>query len=52
MIRINTVKLREKMISDNRTQINADNQDFRYKELTEEIIKRKVFDNLRKWFSA
>jgi len=39
MIRINTVKLREKIISDNRTQMNADNQDFRYKELTEEIIR-------------
>ena len=67
--------------------MNADNQDFKYKELTEEIIrifyrvynkqgygflekvfenammielnfgtkpevKRKAFDNLRKWFSA
>jgi len=34
--------------------MNADNQDFKYRELTEEIIrtkpevKRKAFDNLRK----
>jgi hypothetical protein len=29
----------ERIIFDNRTQINADNQDFKYKELTEEIIR-------------
>jgi len=32
--------------------MNADNQDFKYRELTEEIIRifyqRKAFDNLRK----
>ena len=29
----------ERIIFDNRTQMNADNQDFKYKELTEEIIR-------------
>ncbi len=29
----------ERIIFDNRTQKNADNQDFRYKELTEEFIR-------------
>jgi len=33
----------EKIISDNRTQMNADNQDFNKPE-----VKRKAFDNLRK----
>ena len=32
-------KNQERIIFDNRTQMNADNQDFKYNELTEEIIR-------------
>jgi hypothetical protein len=32
-------KAPERIIFDNRTQMNADNQDFKYKELTKEIIR-------------
>ena len=39
--RINACEMikQEKIISDNRMQMNADNQDFKYMELTKEIIR-------------
>ena len=38
----------EKTIFDNRTQMTADNQDFKYIFGTKPEVKRKAFDNLRK----
>jgi len=35
-------------IFDDRTQMNADNQDFKYNFDSKSEIKRKAFDNLRK----
>ena len=41
-------KAQERIIFDNRTQMNADNQDFKYNFGTKPEVKRKAFDNLRK----
>ena len=38
----------ERLIFDNRTQMNADNRDFKLKFGTKPEVKRKAFDNLRK----
>jgi len=48
MIRTNTVKQQERIIFDNRTQMNADNQDFKLNFGTKPEVKRKVFGNLWK----
>ena len=39
---------KEKIIFDNRTQMNADNQDFKFNFGTKPEVKRKAFGNLRK----
>jgi len=38
----------ERIIFDNRTQMNADNPDFKLNFGTKPEVKRKAFDNLRK----
>ncbi len=38
----------ERIIFDNRTQMNADNQDFKLNFGTKPEVKRKAFDKLRK----
>jgi hypothetical protein len=38
----------ERIIFDNWTQMNADNQDFKLNFGTKSEVKRKAFDNLRK----
>ncbi len=42
----------ERIIFDNRTQMNADNQDFKLNFGTKPEVKREAFDNLREQFSA
>ena len=45
---INWEEQQERIIFDNRTQMNADNQDFKLNFGTKPEVKRKASDNLRK----